>query len=545
MVKVEMSYNPYILETKILFNGSQPMINSMVEKFEDHHLRVWKSKLPKILYNEMNGFDFDFLYSGTKTDFEDLRKIFREQGIGEDQVRFFHQNVLEDIHVKEERVDALLTWLKNNQNHRFDLEKFWDQNRELIENDYPVLIINGKKESYQIDGYDLIFENIDDIDELPDDLSFYPIIFELNQSNRKTIYQYLKTIMSHSEVVASQLFFDIDSSLDSSMMSRTLQDLGIEKPQVIISLEDDSIKQYLDAYPISEYIQTIIKSLNVEVDKIESILEEEITSNNEKNARTFEKINSIEQAIINTKSALEKFKETDNLFIEESLREIKNDFISQIQNWKKRKIKITSDKEANNVIFEFNREIQKYNDKFIEQLLNLFIIQQIEIKNNFQSYYEIADREDNFNPTKSISIDFRDFPIPDLSNEFRKCRRQLLVSKQPDIKEIFNNFAKKDVASLIETVEKIIYLYQDFRDIATNNLDKYCQDVMKFVSSELGKFKSNLANDYLNHLEEIINSNEAEKKVIEAKLSIEERMQQDDKFWLSEFVDQLEEIERG
>lgn len=250
MVKVEMSYNPYILETKILFNGSQPMINSMVEKFEDHHLRVWKSKLPKILYNEMNGFDFDFLYSGTKTDFEDLRKIFREQGIGEDQVRFFHQNVLEDIHVKEERVDALLTWLKNNQNHRFDLEKFWDQNRELIENDYPVLIINGKKESYQIDGYDLIFENIDDIDELPDDLSFYPIIFELNQSNRKTIYQYLKTIMSHSEVVASQLFFDIDSSLDSSMMSRTLQDLGIEKPQVISSLEDDSIKQYLDAYPI-------------------------------------------------------------------------------------------------------------------------------------------------------------------------------------------------------------------------------------------------------------------------------------------------------
>lgn len=545
MVKVEMSYNPYILETKILFNGSQPMINSMVEKFEDHHLRVWKSKLPKILYNEMNGFDFDFLYSGTKTDFEDLRKIFREQGIGEDQVRFFHQNVLEDIHVKEERVDALLTWLKNNQNHRFDLEKFWDQNRELIENDYPVLIINGKKESYQIDGYDLIFENIDDIDELPDDLSFYPIIFELNQSNRKTIYQYLKTIMSHSEVVASQLFFDIDSSLDSSMMSRTLQDLGIEKPQVISSLEDDSIKQYLDAYPISEYIQTIIKSLNVEVDKIESILEEEITSNNEKNARTFEKINSIEQAIINTKSALEKFKETDNLFIEESLREIKNDFISQIQNWKKRKIKITSDKEANNVIFEFNREIQKYNDKFIEQLLNLFIIQQIEIKNNFQSYYEIADREDNFNPTKSISIDFSDFPIPDLSNEFRKCRQQLLVSKQPDIKEIFNNFAKKDVASLIETVEKIIYLYQDFRDIATNNLDKYCQDVMKFVSSELGKFKSNLANDYLNHLEEIINSNEEEKKVIEAKLSIEERMQQDDKFWLSEFVDQLEEIERG
>lgn len=35
MVKVELNYNPYLLETSIKFNGQEPRINSLVEKFQD------------------------------------------------------------------------------------------------------------------------------------------------------------------------------------------------------------------------------------------------------------------------------------------------------------------------------------------------------------------------------------------------------------------------------------------------------------------------------------------------------------------------------
>ena len=34
MVKVELQYNPYLFETFVKFNGEEPMINSLVEKYK-------------------------------------------------------------------------------------------------------------------------------------------------------------------------------------------------------------------------------------------------------------------------------------------------------------------------------------------------------------------------------------------------------------------------------------------------------------------------------------------------------------------------------
>ena len=49
MVKVELKYNPYVLETKVYFNGQLPKINSQIEKFENKRLFVWSDKLLDIL----------------------------------------------------------------------------------------------------------------------------------------------------------------------------------------------------------------------------------------------------------------------------------------------------------------------------------------------------------------------------------------------------------------------------------------------------------------------------------------------------------------
>lgn len=35
MVKTELEYNPYIQETKVRFNGKNPRINSLIEKYND------------------------------------------------------------------------------------------------------------------------------------------------------------------------------------------------------------------------------------------------------------------------------------------------------------------------------------------------------------------------------------------------------------------------------------------------------------------------------------------------------------------------------
>ena len=58
MVKAELSYNPYLQETDIKFNGQSPRINSHVEKYMDKKLQIWIKKIPRIFKDEMNGYGY-------------------------------------------------------------------------------------------------------------------------------------------------------------------------------------------------------------------------------------------------------------------------------------------------------------------------------------------------------------------------------------------------------------------------------------------------------------------------------------------------------
>lgn len=41
MVKTELSYNPYLLETIVKFNRKKPRLNSLVGKYQDGKLQDW------------------------------------------------------------------------------------------------------------------------------------------------------------------------------------------------------------------------------------------------------------------------------------------------------------------------------------------------------------------------------------------------------------------------------------------------------------------------------------------------------------------------
>ena len=82
MVRAELIYNPYLLETEVRFNGNPPRINSLVEKYQDKKLQTWVNEIPSIFYDEMNGYDFELDFSGTELDFEELRRSFIQAGVG-------------------------------------------------------------------------------------------------------------------------------------------------------------------------------------------------------------------------------------------------------------------------------------------------------------------------------------------------------------------------------------------------------------------------------------------------------------------------------
>lgn len=76
MVNAELQHNPYLLETEVKFNGQNPKINSQIEKYENKLLADWVKDVPRMFYDEMNGYDFDLFFSGTEYDFQKLQQTF-------------------------------------------------------------------------------------------------------------------------------------------------------------------------------------------------------------------------------------------------------------------------------------------------------------------------------------------------------------------------------------------------------------------------------------------------------------------------------------
>ena len=129
MVNAELAHNPYLLETTAKFNGSAPKINSQIEKYAKQPLSDWINKVPDIFSDEMNGYDFDLYFSGTKADFEALRATFAAAGVIDD-VRLIHKETLEPVDTKLQEINNLLEWLKNNPNRWFDYSAFVAEHSE-------------------------------------------------------------------------------------------------------------------------------------------------------------------------------------------------------------------------------------------------------------------------------------------------------------------------------------------------------------------------------------------------------------------------------
>ena len=143
MVKAELSYNPYLQETQIRFNGQSPRINSHVEKYLDKKLQTWIHELPLIFRDEMNGYDFELEFTGTKLDYEELKRSFSNAGVSDAQVHIFHKNELDERDDKLKKIDQLLTWLDETSNRRYNIKAVRSENYDLLDADYEYIIVRS------------------------------------------------------------------------------------------------------------------------------------------------------------------------------------------------------------------------------------------------------------------------------------------------------------------------------------------------------------------------------------------------------------------
>ncbi|MGL6008292.1 MAG: hypothetical protein ACRC1D_02460, partial [Culicoidibacterales bacterium] len=392
MVKAELSHNPYILETKVKFNNQLPKINSLIEKYEQKNLHTWIDKIPTIFYQEMNGYDFEFDFSGTETDFQAVVEQFLAQGLivvseskqtgrrmrqrqGEGVVELsgnnheilqpnvwlFLKNELDDARSTSQAIDELMAWFRHVPNRRFDFEKFKKQHYEILIEDYSYLFIQGRKMAIpEKFAEDITLENIETVAELPTDLINTPILFFLDSETLPNFWNLFENIAKRTDVHENQLFFYIDEQLNTVQIERTIQDLGIQKPQIVTTADDLKIQHFFEIYPIIDYIHAAIVIFQDKIQQITSELVVENERSRQQNSQIRETIDQLEQLICNLKLSDELIVKRDNFELTDQIQSFQVEFFDQIHNWRKKKSQLTSDEEALKAANEYEQDLQEY-----------------------------------------------------------------------------------------------------------------------------------------------------------------------------------------
>ncbi|RSK26538.1 hypothetical protein EJF36_06510 [Bacillus sp. HMF5848] len=557
MVKAELSYNPYLLETKVKFNGHEPKINSLVEKYQEGKLQAWITEIPAVFYNEMNGYNFDLDFSGTKADFEELEQAFVDSGVstkpetkasGETapaDVRIFFKNELEDSRTKSKEIEDLLQWLNATPNRKFDNARFRSENSELFNEPFSYLLIQSSNiDTSVFDGLDLTLENANTVNELPKDLTNTPILFNIDENTKAEFLNFLEIVQSRHDVNEKQLFFFIHPNLNKVQIERIIQDKGIARPQIVSAVNDKMVSDFLGMYPIADYVVESIKLFRKEFDSLSKILEVENEESRIQNADVHKQIDSLEESIQKLRVVNESFIQRDNLEIPSTLTVSKIVLHEKIQNWRKKKNKYNNDVEATHAASEYSADLSIYFKTFISEVNAIFDAEKDEIIRTFSTLYYFADAYDGFKSLVTNVFDFSRYYIHDLTNEFLSFREERMVEQPEDLFGLAKKLFDKQVEPR-PLVPEITYSISKWRDKASEISIPKAEEIIDAVSDALKIFYDDVARDYHEHLEKLITEKTLQKEERLDRLSDEERKLQKDNDWLAKFDDQLKKIERG
>jgi flavodoxin len=536
LISAELSHNPYLLNTTVKFNGQAPKINSQIEKYEKLPLKDWVHLVPEIYYNEMNGYDFNLYFIGTKSDYEEIKKAFLVKGISEEDVRISHKNEIEDADTKSKEVDALISWLKNTPNCKFDFDAFWRETSDLFESSYPFILVRGSLPT-NMDSL-LSFERVDSATELKNtDLTSTPIVFYIEEKTKPEFRRDLEAILKRHDVRKEQLFFMISPELDRAQVTRVISDLGVEKPQVIENYNDDSVMMFIRNYPITEFIRTAIQLFRSEVEKISDILDVENKESKIANAEVHKEIEELESDLNALKDADDFFVQRDNYEAPYIFKEIQQILIEQLLKWKSRKTKITGENEIKAFAQDYIYLVQSEIDRFISSISAAYKDEWNSICKDFSVVYANAGIDTEYFPTDINLPAVYPITIPEIKTELLK------LTIYEEAKNDFFGFLKKtgDVNEPVMIATCYLEQWRNMvQDIIMPVVEKYIEQCIQ----NLSEYYDRMAEAYHQHLSQLVEEKTKDKEIVLAQLSDDERRLQEDNDWLSMFKEQLQTIER-
>lgn len=540
MIKAELIHNPYLLETTVRFNGKEPRINCEIEKYEHQPLNLWVESIPKIFYNEMNGYDFELLFTGTKPDFDAVTSVFRKAGVTAKEVQITHKNELEDAYTKSDEIMCFLSWLSENRNKRFHYDQFWQDHASFFDDPYPMILVNGR--DAKIEGIPLSVETVASVNELQNtDLASTPIVFYIDDASTPSRRTEIEKLLNRDDVEEKQLFFMFSQGFTTLQRERSIAELGIVSPQIIQSFEEESLKKYIEYYPIMEFIRTSFQLFRQIADSIG----EELLVENRKSVvddqEVHEEIARLDTVIVSLKAAEDFFAGRDNFIMPEEILAMKDDLSASISNWKNKKTKVVGETEIERMAVVLQYEVKNRFESYLTLVRDACLAKADEIKARFEAEYKKIENYDDYIPTVSLKKVY--LPIcPDIKTELLKLK-EITFTEKP--KDLFGGLFKKPDSESIETIRVVTSYFDQWRWKAIEMIIPLANRFMEGYKENLDLYYNELAREYSDHLHIMLIDNREKKDQAAAQLSGDARLLQIDNDWFSAFAEQLEHMEKG
>ena len=540
MVNAELSHNPFLLETKVLFNGYPPRVNSAIRKHENQALSDWVQDVPKIFHDEMNGYGFALYFMGTVSDFESVTQAFRDAGVPEQSVRIYQKGALKSADEKREAVLGLLQWLRDNPSRWFDAESFLTTNSELLDDSFPLLLLHG--ESGHEPMAPMTFESVDTVEELDGaDLSNTPLLVFVTPETQQLMNRDLGYLLKRQDVSSDQLFFAIHPALSKSQVVRVLKDLGVRDPHVVTSANDAAITAYVQSHPVTAYVRDAIRILTAESGRISSELALAGKQSKRMGAKEEAKIAKIEREINRLKEADDSFGHLAAFDGFNEFDEVKKRFCDSISKWRNRLRKIEGEADAQVTSGEYESSVWHDLKECIDGLDDATKTIQGKIDKELASIYGKAEIDPEFRPG-DVELSFtREMVIPQLREALLSLRETKTVEQKSDFFGFFGGTAPADG----QKVTIVSYYMDKWREKAIELFDPFVDSLIKVRVDALRTYRDAAANSYCDHIAGLIAARRAKKENAVAKLSDEERLMQADNDWLTTFNDMLQDIRRG
>lgn len=538
MISAELQHNPYLLETNVKFNGQSPKINSQIEKYENQLLSDWVKNVPKIFYDEMNGYDFDLFFSGTEYDFQKLNQAFAQVGVTQEQVRLIMRNELEDAEVKSKEIDEMIAWLNSKRNRQFDFEAFYDANKALLEETFPCILVRGIDELAENLSFTL--ENVNSVEEIAStNLTYVPVVFVVEEDTMKQFKNELIELLARRDIEKKQLFFYISPALDKDYAIRIIRDLGIDAPQLLSNIDDGNVEMYIKNYPMVAYVSEVIQVVEHEVKTLEGHLKEKNEQSAIDNAEVYYQISKLEGIIEKIKESDGRFVNLDNYTGATKFNDLKTEIEDIIRNWKSRKTKVIGETEIDKNATEYEQELLKCTGEFFEKAITYYQFEKSRIAKEFNEIYLQQPLDSAYKPENVVL----DMPSKAEITGIKEAFMELKEERYEEKKDFLDFF--KVSSEVKELVLIVTCYYEKWREKAIELIIPVIDGYITESQKNLQNYYEELAERYHEKLSQLHELKVEEKNRIASQLSEDERMLQTDNDWLVTFKDQLEKIKRG